>query len=335
MTSPVSSLAEYHLRMRLKPFGRVPPRYDSTDLGSGRRISVDWSTSCGARDSEKTRNEDAVRWIFLKTEAGPVLLLALADGVTSSSCGHWASRVACAAALKAMHGPALEAYGQKGEVAKTEQLSSVIEAGLAGADASLAELLGRLRAEPERYWSLDEEPYLATWRYVLERSQVFQTTLCLAIVDASGVIIGTIGDSLAALRRCRDNVYYDTVIGGPRQGEHQTALINGDNSYQLTQDSFVRASFISQGYDGSLALVLASDGVARHITSTGVLDSLHDFRTNTRGWARQVFRGLRKQGAGDDNMTLVGVVASASNRSESRCVDQVQERLGTGYDRTR
>jgi len=322
MTSPIGWLVKYLLHRHFAPFGQVPPRHGSTHLTDDRVLAVDWSTNRGAPGTEKTRNEDAARWGFLATKAGPVLLLALADGVTSSSCGFWASRVACAAGLRAMEEPARRAYDEDGPGVSTHRLSTVIEAGFTGADTALAGILNRLRSEPERYWSRQEEPHLATWRYVLARGQVMETTLCLAMIDPVGIIVGSVGDSLVALRRCRSGETCDVVIGAPDEGEHGTAALRGDDTYRIPPESFTRALYATQDYEGTAALVLATDGVARHADASSLLDALCDRRPRPDGWARQSIHDLKGRGAGEDNMTMIGVTVRRAALEETGCEAQ-------------
>jgi len=138
----------------------------------------------GPADQDKTTNQDyALAWWPPVSEARQRLriVLALADGLTTSYRSECASALACWVGVRALveHAGAAEPM----DLARL----SFNEAGL-----TIGRLADELAANPEA--SCPEDQYLSTWKYILKKGGLFQTTLTLAWLDRDHFRAAMVGD---------------------------------------------------------------------------------------------------------------------------------------------
>ena len=114
-------------------------------------------------------------------------ILALGDGLTTSFRSEWASALVCQVALRALveGGPDVPPR----DLAK----NAFDEAG-----RSLGRLADELTRDPEA--SCPPGQFVSTWKYILKKGALFQTTLTLAWLDCHFLRIAMVGDGGAVWR---------------------------------------------------------------------------------------------------------------------------------------
>ena len=158
--------------------------------GSFRAGPYSGSIHCdfGPPTQDKNANQDyAIAW-WPSSDGDsrtPRLVLALADGLTNSFRSEWAAAAACWVAVRAL----VDAAGKYGpqELAKF----AFNEAG-----QTIAQAAEEFSRDPEA--SCPEGQFLSTWKYILKKGGLFQTTLTLAWIDADNFNLAIIGDGGAA-----------------------------------------------------------------------------------------------------------------------------------------
>jgi hypothetical protein len=131
----------------------------------------------GPPAQDKNANQDyALAWWPAATGDVrlPRLVLALADGLTNSFRSEWAAALACWVAVRTL----VEASG----TAPPEVLAKLAFNAAGDAIASLAE---EFTLDPDA--SCPEGQFLSTWKYILKKGGLFQTTLSLAWIDVGQV----------------------------------------------------------------------------------------------------------------------------------------------------
>lgn len=141
-------------------------------------------TDFGPLDQDKTTNQDYVLAWWPGEDDHPSAIrwaLAMGDGLTTSFASEWASELACWAALRAL---------------VDSSASEPREAAQQAFDAAGA-AIGRLADE----WADDPQAscpsgqYLSTWKYMLRKGSLLQTTLTVAWLDAEYFRAAILGDA--------------------------------------------------------------------------------------------------------------------------------------------
>src|SRR5208337_1383150 len=163
-------------------------------IGSGTfqsgRIAGAIHSDFGPAGQDKETNQDyALAWWPSAAETLPRLrfVLALADGLTTSFRSESASALACWVGVRAL----VENVGaaQPLDLAKL----AFAEAGL-----TIGRLADELARDPEA--SCPQGQFLSTWKYILKKGGLFQTTLTLAWLDGDQFRIAMVGDGGAVWR---------------------------------------------------------------------------------------------------------------------------------------
>jgi serine/threonine protein phosphatase PrpC len=160
--------------------------------GSFRAGPISGAIHCdfGPPHQDKAVNQDyALAWLpaAVETRRRPGLVLALADGLTNSLRSECASALACWTAVRVL----VEAGG----AVPPKDLARLAfnEAGL-----TIGRLADELARAPEA--TCPEGQFLSTWKYILKKGGLFQTTLTLAWLDRGRFYLAMVGDGGAAWR---------------------------------------------------------------------------------------------------------------------------------------
>ncbi len=172
--------------------------------GSGRfdggGWSVSWHSVFGPPEQDKSpENQDYVlAWRPRPADAGrfPEWILALADGVTSSFRADWAAEIACWSAVRTL------AEGGTEPRASAQRASDA-------ACAALGRIADGWAVDPSA--SCPPGQFPATWKYILRKGLLLQTTLTLAWLDRGHFFAALIGDG-GALWRAYDPITADRIL---------------------------------------------------------------------------------------------------------------------------
>jgi hypothetical protein len=165
-----------------------------TIIGSGGfrsgQLSGSIHTDFGPADQDKEANQDyAVAWLPHDAEMQRRfrLVLALGDGLTTSFRSEWAAALVCSVALRAL------VEGSPGLEPQDLARYAFNEAG-----GSLGRLADELAHEPEA--SCPPGQFVSTWKYILRKGVLFQSTLTLAWLDWNFLRVAMVGDGGAVWR---------------------------------------------------------------------------------------------------------------------------------------
>jgi hypothetical protein len=166
-------------------------------VGSGaftsERFSVALHSDLGPLEQDKGINQDyALAWRPAGDAARQPLsfVLALGDGLTTSFRAESAAALACWIAVRALVGA--------GRAAAPQELAKLAcnEAGL-----TIGRLADDLAREPEA--SCPEGQFVSTWKYILNKGRLLQTTLTLAWLERDRFHLAMVGDGEAVWRDYR------------------------------------------------------------------------------------------------------------------------------------
>ncbi len=148
--------------------------------GSFHAGNISGSIHCdfGPPGQDKRVNQDyALAWLPANSvdRRQPRLAVALSDGLTNSYRSECAAALACWTSVRAL----VETVDAASP--KERALSAFNEAGWA-----LGELGDELSRDPEA--SCPEGQFVSTWKYILNKGGLFQTTLTLAWLDGVGQV---------------------------------------------------------------------------------------------------------------------------------------------------
>ncbi len=166
-------------------------------IGSGTfqsgRLSGALHSDFGPPDQDKETNQDyALAWWPSAAETQPRLrfVLALADGLTTSFRSESASALACWVGVRALV-----------ENVTASQPLDLARLAFAEAGLTIGRLADELARDPEV--SCPEGQFLSTWKYILNKGGLLQTTLTLAWLDGDHFRIAMVGDGGALWRGYR------------------------------------------------------------------------------------------------------------------------------------
>jgi hypothetical protein len=223
------------------------------------------------------------------------VVLALGDGLTTSFRSEWASAVACSIALRALV-----------ESDRTLAPEEAARRAFNEAGESLGRLGDELAREPEA--SCPQGQFLSTWKYILRKGVLLQSTLTLAWLDRRRLRIAMIGDGggvWRSYRRAGDGERADDcVLAQCDLDRHQVRALGPADRNVGKFDCWRE-----QELDGPFLCALHTDGVGRGLGSepTALLDDLERSRPEeTENAAREfIDRAVEERPRSfDDNLTL-------------------------------
>jgi len=166
-------------------------------VGSGSfksgRFSGALHSDFGPEDQDKETNQDyALAWWPSAAEARERLrfVLALGDGLTTSFRSECASALACWVGIRALV-----------EAARMAQPQDLARLAFNEAGLTIGRLVDELARDPEA--SCPEGQFLSTWKYILNKGRLFQTTLSLAWLERDHFRLAMVGDGGALWRSYR------------------------------------------------------------------------------------------------------------------------------------
>ena len=257
----------------------------------------------GPTDQDKATNQDyALAW-WPAANGGQRCLrfvLALSDGLTNSFRSECAAALACWVSMRAL----IEAGGATGP----QDLARLAfnEAGL-----TIGRLADELARDPVA--SCPEGQFVSTWKYILKKGGLFQTTLTLAWLDWDHFRIAMVGDGGALWRG------YD----GPRDARQAKDRILAACDLDTQQvcalgpaDRCVREfdCWREEELNGPFLCALATDGIGRGLGANplALLDELENLQTaGAENPARRFIEQAIRQRPRDfnDNLTLAVIRA--------------------------
>jgi hypothetical protein len=272
-----------------------------TIVGSGcfraRQLSGSVHSDFGPDEQDKDANQDyAVAWLphDERVRERFRLVLALGDGLTTSFRSEWASALVCSVALRALveSDPTLEP-----EDAARHAFN---EAG-----TSLGRLADELARDPEA--SCPPGQFASTWKYILRKGVLLQSTLTLAWFDRRWLRVAMLGDGGGVWRNYgpsdgqRPN---DDVLAQCDLDRHQVRALGPADRNVRQFDCWHQ-----QELDGPFLCALHTDGVGRGLGSDPIalLDELERLQPGeTQNTARCfIDRAVEERPRSfDDNLTL-------------------------------
>lgn len=260
-------------------------------------------TDYGPAGQDKETNQDyALAWASAPSarSSEPLLAFALADGLTSSYRSEWASEVACAVALQAL----VERLRQTSAVAGAPGAAAGHASfAFAAAGRALQEVARELAAKPEA--SCPPGQFLSTWKYILRKGALLQTTLTLAWLQDGQFRLAMIGDGGVLWRdRALGSAAPDEVLAEADLSTNEVHALGPHGADPASFDLWVE-----RPWAGSLVCAVCSDGVGRGAQKANLrlLDRLAEFQAQgspnpAEAFIRQVV--LAADPAFDDNLTL-------------------------------
>jgi hypothetical protein len=264
-------------------------------LGS---LSGSVHTDFGPEDQDKEANQDyVVAWLpnDAETQKRFRFILALGDGLTTSFRSEWASALACQVALRTL-----------AESDRNMQPKDMAQKAFDEAGRSLGRLADELTSDPEG--SCPPGQFISTWKYILKKGALFQTTLTLAWLDNQFFRIAMIGDGGAVWRNQHAPRHgrqpEDRVFAECDLDRHQVcALGPADRSVHEFD------CWHEEKLDGPFLCTLHTDGVGRGVGGNPkpLLDKLEELQAaDEENHARRFIEQAveRHPQDFDDNLTL-------------------------------
>jgi hypothetical protein len=278
-----------------------------TIIGSGQfrsgPLSGSVHTDFGPEEQDKEANQDyALAWLPHDATARKEFrfALALGDGLTASFRSEWASALACSVALRAL------VEGDPGLEPKDLARHAFHEAG-----RSLGRLAEDSIREPEA--SCPPGQFVSTWKYILKKGALFQSTLTLAWLDRDFLRIAMVGDGGALWRSyqapSQGQPVADQVLAQCDLNRHQVCALG-------PADQSVREfdCWHEQKLNGPFLCALHTDGVGRGLGSNpkALLDELEELQAaGVENAARRFIEQAVEERPRDfeDNLTLAVIRA--------------------------
>jgi serine/threonine protein phosphatase PrpC len=273
-----------------------------TIIGSGcfrsGPLSGSVHTDFGPEDQDKEANQDyAVAWLPCDevTRERIRFIVALGDGLSTSFRSEWASALVCSVASRAL------AEGDPGLEPREMAKSAFNQAGRA-----LGWLADELAREPEA--SCPPGQFVSTWKYILRKGGLFQSTLTLAWLDQHCLRIAMIGDGGAVWRSYQAPATpqrtKDRVLAQCDLDHHQVCALGPADRNVREFDCWHE-----QKLNGPFLCALHTDGVGRGLgrEPTALLDQLEELQTaGVENAARRFIERAVEERPQDfeDNLTL-------------------------------
>jgi serine/threonine protein phosphatase PrpC len=244
-----------------------------TIVGSGSFRSGTLSGSVhsdfGPEDQDKDANQDyALVWLphDEQTRRRFRLVLALGDGLTTSYRSEWASALLCSVAVRAL------VEGNPNLPPRDQARRAFDEGG-----QSLGQLADELARDPEA--SCPPGQFISTWKYILRKGVLFQSTLTLAWLDESFFRVAMLGDSGAVWRDYHapagSQQTEDRVLAECDLDQHQVRAL-GPADREVREFDCWR----EERPNGPFLCAIHTDGVGRGLegNSAVLLDQLEELR---------------------------------------------------------
>ena len=271
-------------------------------VGSGSfksgRFSAAIHCDFGPADQDKETNQDyALAWWPAATEAQPRLrfVLALADGLTTSFRSESAAALACWVAIRTLV-----------ESASAAEPRDLARLAFDQAGSTIGQLVDELAREPET--SCPDGQFLSTWKYILRKGRLFQTTLTLAWLDGDHFRIAMVGDG-GALWRCyrgagESRQAVDRVLAACDLQNQQVLALGPARRRVVDFDCWHEEKL-----NGPFLCALSTDGLGRSqgANPQSLLDELEALQTagEENPAQRLIERAIRQRPKDfDDNLTL-------------------------------
>jgi protein phosphatase 2C-like protein len=225
-------------------------------VGSGRihcaETEVSVHTDYGPEGQDKETNQDyALLWMEgtpPQTRA-PVIVLAMADGLTSSFCSEWGSALASSAAVRS-----LVADIQSNDDSSFLEMMSIARRAFQSAGEILGSISDLLAVDPSK--SCPDGQYISTWRYILRRGLLFQTTLTLTWLYAGRLFFASLGDAGALWRNSPESPI--EILARCDELSHE---VNALGPTSRTVDGF--DFWAERRWKTPAALAIFTDGIGR------------------------------------------------------------------------
>jgi serine/threonine protein phosphatase PrpC len=255
-------------------------------------------TDFGPEDQDKDANQDyAVVWLPRDEEIRKRfrLALALGDGLTTSFRSEWASALVCSLALRAL---------AEGDPALPPQDLARFACNQAG--QSLGRLGDEWAREPEASCPVGQ--FVSTWKYILRKGVLFQSTLTLAWLDRRSLHVAMVGDGGGVWRSYRPSPdgkqANDHVLAQCDLDRHQVCALGPADRSVREFDCWRR-----QELNGPFLCALHTDGVGRGLGDNPIvlLEELEKLQTaGEQNTARRFIDHAieERPRSFDDNLTL-------------------------------
>jgi hypothetical protein len=273
-----------------------------TIVGSGcfqsGSLSGSIHTDFGPEDQDKDTNQDyAVAWLprDAQSQSQFRLALAMADGLTTSFRSEWAAALVCSVALRAL------VEGSPGLGPKDLARFAFDEAG-----RSLGQIADELSREPEA--SCPPGQFVSTWKYILRKGVLFQSTLTLAWLDRHFFRVAMVGDGGAIWRSClappQSQRANDRVLAQCDLQQHQVCALGPADRNMREFDCWHEEKL-----NGPFLCAIHTDGIGRGLGTDplALLDQLEELQTaDAENPARRFIDRAIQQcpQAFNDNLTL-------------------------------
>jgi hypothetical protein len=267
-----------------------------TIVGSGcfhsEHLSGSIHSDFGPEEQDKDANQDyALAWLPRDESLRQRfrLVLAIGDGLTTSFRSEWASAIVCSVALRALvdSDPMLEPQ-------------DAARYAFHQAGASLSRLAGDLASDPAA--SCPPGQFASTWKYILRKGVLLQSTLTLAWLDGQAFRIAMLGDGGGVWRSlCPPS---DCLLAQCDLDQHQVRALGpcepGVHEFDCWHE---------QPLHGPFLCALHTDGIGRGLghNPIGLLDDLVELQKEKPENAARRFidRAVEERPRSfDDNLTL-------------------------------
>lgn len=258
------------------------------------KYQLSFHSDYGPEGQDKDENQDyALVWRAAEVAGTPSerVVLAMADGLTGSFRSELASRLACTVALRTI----AEGVGCEGR-------RELLQRAIADSAKALQDLKEELLRDPGS--SCPAGLFLPTWRYILRRGLLFQTTLTVALLDQGLLQVAIVGDGGMLSRMYEPQE--DHVDAQCDLGTQEVHAIGPFESCSTDVDSFTERRLDA----GRFLYALFTDGIGRAL-ETAPLKLLEDLDSDAmRGVdnsAKDYIERVKSGQSTNDNLTLAVV----------------------------
>jgi plasmid stabilization system protein ParE len=227
----------------------------------------------------------------------PLLILALADGLTSSHRSEWSAKLVCAVAVRTLAEELMKKPAIKGD-GQAQALRAFTAAG-----RSLQEVAQAMADKPEE--SCPSGTFLSTWKYILRKGGLLQTTLTLAWVRDGRLRVAMLGDGGVLWRNnSAAPAPVDEILAQADLNTNTVNALGPSTPAPLALDFWVERPCTNR-----MVCALFSDGVGRgaQVTHLRLLDRVAELQAQgSANPAQDCIRRMVQEGhpAFDDNLTL-------------------------------
>jgi len=276
-------------------------------VGSGSFRSGQFSgaihSDFGPADQDKSTNQDyAMAWwpTANQTQSRLRFVIALADGLTTSFRSECASALACWVGVRALV-----------EHVKAAAPTDLAKLAFNEAGLTIGRLADELANDPEA--SCPEGQFLSTWKYILKKGGLFQTTLTLAWLDSDRFRVAMVGDGGLLWRS------YRGPRGVPQTTDRVLASCDLDSQQVFALGPTSRCvrdfdCWHDEKLNGPFLCALSTDGIGRGhgVSPLTLLDELEGLQAagEANPAERFIEHAIRQRPKDfDDNLTLAFIRA--------------------------